>query len=406
MLSIRNNSIKVYIIIIPIVFLIIISLMALYSISLHQNVQFYSSSFFKQLIFLIFGIVAMVVMSNVPVKLYHKYSVILYIFAIIAIIVPSFIDSSISANRWIHIGSIGIQPSEYAKWISIIFLARYLSDRNVKMDNMLSFAIPIFIIFLPALIVFSQPDLGTAIIMIAPILPILFWVQARPYHLFILVAPILSILTAFHNISFTLWGIVLLAIILLSKPKIWEGVTVFFGNIFLGLLAPVFWNVLHPYQQKRILTLFNPELDPLGAAYQIIQSQTAIGSGGFFGRGWMQGTQTQLKFLPVQETDFILSVIGEEFGFVAILAIFLLYAFIIYKIIQFAYIVKDRFTSIILIGIASILIAQVFVNSAMTVGLIPVKGLPLPFISYGGSFLVSSFMMMGIVLNFASHWSD
>jgi rod shape determining protein RodA len=120
----------------------------------------------------------------------------------------------------------------------------------------------------------------------------------------------------------------------------------------------------------------------------------------------MQGTQTQLKFLPVQESDFILSVIGEEFGFVAILIILLLYAFIIYKIIQFAYIVKDRFTSIILIGIGSILLAQVFVNAAMTVGLIPVKGLPLPFLSYGGSFLISSFMMMGIVLNFASHWSD
>jgi rod shape determining protein RodA len=344
-------------------------MMALYSVSLHQNIQFYSSSFFKQLIFMIFGIVAMVVMINIPIRLYHKYSIIIYILAIIAIIIPSFLNSSISANRWIHIGSIGIQPSEYTKWISIIFLARYLSDRNIRMDNIISFIVPILIILLPALIVFRQPDLGTAIIMIAPILPILFWVKARPFHLFLIVTPIFSILTAFHNISFTLWGIVLLAIILLSKPKIWEGVAVFFGNIFLGLLAPVFWNVLQPYQQKRILTLFNPELDPLGAAYQIIQSQTAIGSGGLFGRGWMQGTQTQLKFLPVQESDFILSVIGEEFGFVAIFTIFLLYAFILFK-------------------------------------LIPVKGLPLPFISYGGSFLVSSFMMMGIVLNFASHWSD
>jgi rod shape determining protein RodA len=221
-----------------------------------------------------------------------------------------------------------------------------------------------------------------------------------------MVAPIISILTAFHNISFTLWGFALLIIILFSKPKIWEGAAVFFSNIFLGLLAPVFWNILHPYQQKRILTLFNPELDPLGAAYQVIQSRTAIGSGGFFGKGWMQGTQTQLKFLPIQESDFILSVIGEEFGFVAILIILLLYAFIIYKIIQFAYIVKDRFTSIILIGIGSILLTQVFVNAAMTVGIIPVKGLPLPFLSYGGSFLISSFMMIGIVLNFASHWSD
>ncbi len=406
MLSKQKTNIKVYIIIIPIIILIIISLMALYSISLHQNIQFFSSSFFKQLIFLIFGIAAMVVMFIVPIRLYHKYSIIIYIFAIIAIIVPSFVSSSVSANRWIYIGPIGVQPSEYAKWISIIFLARYLSDRNVKMNNMFSFAIPMLIILLPAFIVFSQPDLGTAIIMIAPILPILFWVKARPFHLFVLVAPIFSILTAFHNISFTLWGVVLLVIILLSKPKLLEGITAFFGNIFLGLLAPVIWNILHPYQQKRILTLFNPELDPLGAAYQIIQSQTAIGSGGLFGKGWMQGTQTQLKFLPVQESDFILSVIGEEFGFIAIFTIFLLYAFIIYKIIQFAYIVKDRFTSIILIGIASIILAQVFVNSAMTVGLIPVKGLPLPFISSGGSFLVSSFMMIGIVLNFASHWSD
>ncbi|MEE8479235.1 MAG: FtsW/RodA/SpoVE family cell cycle protein [Candidatus Neomarinimicrobiota bacterium] len=406
MLSMQKTRLKVYIIIIPIAFLIIISLMALYSISLHQNIQFYSSSFFKQLIFLIIGIIAMIVMFNIRIKLYHKYSIIIYILASIALIVPSLINASISANRWIYVGSIGVQPSEYAKWISIIFLARYLSDRNIKLDNILSFTVPILIILLPALIVLSQPDLGTAIIMLAPILPILFWIKARPFHLFLLVSPILSILTAFHNISFTLWGILLLVIILLSKPKIWEGIAVFFGNIFLGLLAPVFWNILLPYQQKRILTLFNPELDPLGAAYQIIQSQTAIGSGGVFGKGWMQGTQTQLKFLPVQETDFILSVVGEEFGFIVILAIFLFYVFIIYKIIQFAYIVKDRFTSIILIGIASILLAQVFVNAAMTVGIIPVKGLPLPFLSYGGSFLISSFMMIGVVLNFASHWSD
>ena len=406
MLSIQNNTVKVYIILIPIALLIFISMMALYSVSLHQNIQFYSSSFFKQLVFLILGISAMIVMINIPIRLYHKYSIYIYVIAIVAIILPSFIQSSISANRWIHFGSIGIQPSEYAKWVSIIFLARYLSDRNIKMNNMVTFILPIIIILLPAFIVFNQPDLGTAVIMIAPILPILFWVNARPFHLFLMIAPIFSVLTAFHSISFTLWIILLLFVIIISKPKIWSGTVIFFSNIFLGLLSPIFWNILHPYQQKRILTMFNPELDPLGAAYQIIQSQTAIGSGGFFGKGWMQGTQTQLKFLPVQDSDFILSVIGEEFGFIAVFTIFLLYGFLIYKIIQFAFIVKDRFTSIVLIGIASILLAQVFVNSAMTVGLIPVKGLPLPFISYGGSFLVSSFMMLGIIINFASHWSD
>ncbi len=132
MLSIQNKTVKVYIILIPIAFLILISMMALYSISLHQNINFYSSSFFKQLIFLMFGIIALIVMINIPIRFFHKYSLLIYILAIIAIIIPSLIQSSISANRWIYIGSIGIQPSEYVKWISIIFLARYLSDRYIN----------------------------------------------------------------------------------------------------------------------------------------------------------------------------------------------------------------------------------------------------------------------------------
>ena len=406
MIPTQEYSRKPFVILIPIFLLITISLMALYSISMHQSSTIISSSFIRQLIFIIIGIIAMIVMYLIPIKYYHKYIIVIYIFAIVAIIIPSLFNTSVSTNRWIFIGSIGVQPSEYAKWISIILLARYLSNRNRKVDNVWLLILPIMIVLIPALIVFSQPDLGTAIIMIAPILPILFWARARLFHLFLLVAPILSILTAFHNISFTIWSISLLIIVIFSKPKLWQGVVIFFGNVFLGLLAPIFWNILHPYQQKRILTLLNPELDPLGAAYQIIQSQTAIGSGGILGKGWMQGTQTHLKFLPVQESDFILSVIGEEFGFITIFIIFILYAYIIFKILQYSYIIRDRFTSIILVGIASILLAQVFVNSAMTVGLIPVKGLPLPFLSYGGSFLVSSFMMMGIVLNFASHWSD
>lgn len=398
----RNPSVILW----PVAILLIISFLALYSISMHQNVTFFHSSFFRQFVFLIVGIFAMAIMYKIPIKLYHKYSIIIYALAVISIIVPYFINSRVGANRWIFIGSIGVQPSEYAKWISIILVARFLSDRTKNINNFSTFLITILIILFPALIVFGQPDLGTAIIMIAPIITILFWVNAREYHLFLLVAPILSIITAFHTISFTIWAFLVAFIVILSEKKLLNRIVVIFGNIFLGLLAPVLWNVLHPYQQKRILTLFNPELDPLGAAYQIIQSQTAIGSGGWLGKGWMEGTQTQLKFLPVQESDFILSVIGEEFGFLIILIVFISYAFLIYKIIQFAFVTREKFTSIILVGIATIFLIQVFVNSAMTVGLIPVKGLPLPFLSAGGSFLISSFMMLGMVLNFSAHWSD
>ena len=164
--------------------------------------------------------------------------------------------------------------------------------------------------------------------------------------------------------------------------------------------------MLNPYQQKRVLTFIYPEKDPLGAAYQIIQSKTAIGSGGFFGKGWGQGTQTHLKFLPVQESDFILSVIGEELGFIVIAIILITFGYLLNTIIRYSFLSKDKFSSLILIGLGSILLAHVFVNTAMTVGLIPVKGLPLPFISAGGTFLITSYLMIGLIMRFSIHYSD
>ena len=147
------------------------------------------------------------------------------------------------------------------------------------------------------------------------------------------------------------------------------------------------------------MTLLNPELDPLGSAYQLIQSQTAIGSGGLFGKGWGNGTQTHLKFLPVQESDFMISVLGEEMGFGFIAVLFCLFALLIFQILKLASESNDRFSSLILIGLGTIILSHIFVNTAMAVGLIPVKGLPLPFISAGGSFLLSCFMMIGLILN-------
>jgi rod shape determining protein RodA len=191
----------------------------------------------------------------------------------------------------------------------------------------------------------------------------------------------------------------------MSKPKMIIGIVLYFSNIFLGLLSPIFWNLLNPYQQKRVLTLFEPNKDPYGAAYQIIQSITAIGSGGFLGKGWRAGTQTHLKFLPVQESDFILSVLGEELGFIVIAIILSLFGILIIKTIKFSAFSNDRFSGLVLIGIATILLSHVFVNTAMTVGLIPVKGLPLPFISAGGSFLLSSFLMIGLVMNLSKNHS-
>ena len=331
----------------------------------------------------------------------------MYALGIIFVLLPFTGNPHAGTYRWFDLGlPFSIQPSEFAKVFTTLALARYLSDHTLQMKHFTSIIIPIGLALIPTLIVLNQPDLGTAIVMMTPILPMLYWSGARPFYLFLVLAPIFSMVTAFHTTAFTLWALVLGVVILTERPKLMLSLFLFFGNIFLGLLSPYAWNSLTLYQQNRILTFINPEKDPLGAAYQIIQSKTAIGSGGLLGKGWGEGTQTHLKFLPVQDSDFILSVIGEEMGFVMISTILIVIGYLIMQILKRSFLSKDRFSSLALIGIAAILLAHVFVNTAMTVGLIPVKGLPFPFISAGGSFLIASYIMVGLVLKLSVNYTD
>ena len=379
--------------------LTILGLISLFSISMNQFDEVGITTFTKQLLFLIPAFVGFITILFIPKYMIHKYIYIAYSLMLILVLTPFLFETIAGTHRWINFGlPVSIQPSEFAKWIVVVTLARYLSDHNLQMKKFMTILFPILIALLPAVIILQQPDLGTAIILLTPILPMLYWVGARPFHLFILVAPLLSVATAFHTISFTFWAIVMGSIIYLTQPRLIFGVLLYFGNIFLGLLSPFLWNSLRPYQQKRILTLFNPELDPLGAAYQTIQSKVAIGSGGFFGKGLGWGTQTHLKFLPVQESDFIVSVIGEELGFITIAIMLIVFSIFLLKVVKLAFLAKERFPGLVLIGIGTIFMAHVFVNTAMSTGMIPVKGLPLPFISAGGSFLLSCFIMIGLIM--------
>ena len=394
--SLQNFPISV--ILLPII-LTFIGMVALFSISVNQFGVIAITAFTKQLLFMIPAIIGFFFILFIPKYLIHKYIYLMYGLILVLVTVPFLLSTIAGTHRWINIGlPVAFQPSEFAKWIVVVALAKYLSDHNLEMKNFSTLIFPIFIALLPAAIILQQPDLGTALILLTPVLPMLYWVGSRPFHLFMLIAPIFSIGTAFHTVSFTTWAIIMGIILYLSRPNIFFGIIFYFGNIFLGLLAPLLWNGLRPYQQKRILTLFNPELDPLGAAYQTIQSKVAIGSGGFLGKGIGEGTQTHLKFLPVQESDFIVSVIGEEFGFITIAFMLIVFAFFIIKIINLAFYSKERFAGLVLIGIGTIFLSHVFVNAAMSTGLIPVKGLPLPFISAGGSFLLSCYIMVALVL--------
>ena len=387
-------------------FLSFIGLIALNSIS-HQNTTIIQNPFYKQLFFLFIAFFSFSFSFITPKYIIHKYAFIIYGVGIFIVILPFFGSPNAGTYRWLNVGlPFNFQPSEFVKIFTVIALARYLSDNNLKIQKFRSIVLPILIALFPTLIVLNQPDLGTALVMLSIVFPMLYWAGARPFYLFLLIAPILSILTAFNVILFSIWALIIAIVIFYAKTKIIAGVGYFFGNIFFGLLARPIWDMLNQYQQNRIITFIYPEKDPLGAAYQIIQSKTAIGSGGFFGKGWGYGTQTHLKFLPVQESDFILSVIGEELGFIIIAIILITFGFLLNTIIRYSFLSKDKFSSLILLGLGSIILAHVFVNTAMTVGLIPVKGLPLPFISAGGTFLVTSYLMIGLIMRFSIHYSD
>ena len=387
-------------------FLSFIGLVALNSIS-YQSQTLTLNPFYKQLFFLIFALVGFLISFFTPKYIIHKYAYIIYSIGSLLVILPFLGSPHAGTYRWLNIGlPFNFQPSELAKIFLVIALARYLSDNSIKIQYFKSIIVPIVIALIPVLIVLNQPDLGTSLVMLSVIFPMLYWAGARPFYLFLLVAPIFSILSAFSVIAFSIWALLMAVVIYYSRTNIITSAGYFFGNIFFGLLARPLWDLLSPYQQNRVLTFIYPDKDPLGAAYQIIQSKTAIGSGGLLGKGWGEGTQTHLKFLPVQESDFILSVIGEELGFIVIIVILFTFGYLINSIIRNSYLSKDKFSSLILIGLGSILLAHVFVNTAMTVGLIPVKGLPLPFISAGGTFLMTSYLMIGLIMRFSINYSD
>ena len=381
--------------------LLIIGLVALYSIS--DNPLSIGSSFFRQCIFILLSFFAYIVIRTIPLKTVHDYSTTIFIGIAILCFVPFFLPQVEYTYRWIDLGFMTLQPSEYLKFALVIVIAKYLSNHQLEVKSKSIVIIPAILTLFCAGIVLNQPDLGTAVIVCAPLIPMLLWAGVNGFIIFLIITPIITILAASNTIFFSVWAVIMFLCFLMFRPNLISGSVLYFANIFTGLLAPFFWNNLAEYQKQRILTFLNPDLDPMGSAYHIIQSVTAIGSGGFFGKGFGHGSQTQLKFLPVQESDFILSVIAEEFGFVGIFLVMIIFFLFIKTLLDIAFKLSDYFSSLVIVGIASILLSHIFINSAMTIGLLPVKGLPLPFISAGGSFLLSCFIMLSLVINLSEN---
>ncbi|MBT3251416.1 MAG: rod shape-determining protein RodA [Candidatus Marinimicrobia bacterium] len=394
-------SLKLYWrIILPVIFLCVVSLFLLKSTS--NQAAFFNSTLFRQMIWILAGAIGIVIIQYLRIQLFYEFGYFFYGFLIFLLILTMFMPTISGAKRWIMLGPINFQPSEIGKIIVIFVLAKFLSDRREIQNSWMVILISITLALVPALLVFKQPDLGTAIVYLAVTIPMLYWVGVKPFYLFIVIAPIVSILAASNLISFYIWIIIILITLFIIRPKLKYGILILVMNISFGTLTSFIWSNLYPHQRERVLTFLDPMKDPHGAGYQIIQSMTAIGSGGLTGKGFGLGTQTHLRFLPVRDTDFILSVAGEEFGFLGILLILGLFLSLFFWMITYAQKITNKFASLSIIGFASLLFVHLFINLSMTIGIFPVTGLPAPFISYGGTFLLTCLCIIGITNNIIS----
>jgi rod shape determining protein RodA len=257
------------------------------------------------------------------------------------------------------------------------------------------------IVGVPFVLTGLQPDLGSALVFIGILFAALFWAGVNHWLLLMLASPLLSLLFAFSTASWGAWLLVLTVVLLWVRPYVAEGLAVWFGNVAMGVLALELWKRLAPYQQNRLLSFLNPETDPRATGWNIIQSKVAIGSGGVLGKGFTEGTQKRLAFLPEQHTDFVFSVLGEEFGFLGVVVVLALFAVMLFACVRIAARAADGYSSLVAAGIAGMFLTHVFVNIGMTVGIMPIVGIPLPFFSYGGSFLLTSCIAVGLAMRIA-----
>ena len=380
------------------IILILIGIVAIQSASVDSGSEITRSNFQKQIIWAIFGLLIYFSISLLNFRFLYAVAYIALlvgIFLVVLTYIPA-IGKGVS-GRWIGFWGLRVQPSEFMKVFLIVGLARLLTDNIKNLSKPKSLILPFVITGVVTLLVLRQPDLGTAMVFPAILFPMLFWSAVPVMTLFLIIAPIISLLSAFNLISFVFCIGLILLLLWLARKSLRFIVLMFLLNVSVGLVTPMMWNNLKPYQQQRILTYVNKQLDPRGSGYQVLQSKVAIGSGGMYGKGLGDGTQTQLKFLPEQHTDFIISLIGEELGFIGVSIVLTLFFFLLFKIINIASNSKNVFESLVLVGTSALLLFQIFINIGMTTGLVPVTGLPLPFISYGGSSLLAMMILMGLV---------
>jgi rod shape determining protein RodA len=357
----------------------------------------------SQAVWLIIGVGFAYAVAQSSVRFIEWMTVPLYALSIfllgLTLVVGTGAGTAAGTKSWLAIGGIRVgQPSEIAKITVVLMLAKALADRREPARSLLDLWKPAIIVLVPWAIIMLQPDLGTGIVFIGIFFAMLYWAGVAWPLLILIASPAVSLILSFSVGLWGAWFFVLLALVLWYRPYLIEGIVLMVLNVATGVIAPMMWEKLAPYQQNRLRTFLDPSTDVRGSGYHVIQSKVAIGSGGVFGQGFTVGTQKRLAFLPEQHTDFIFAVVGEELGFIGVTVALGLFLWLFLRITQVAERANDSFSSLVAFGLMSGWFVHVLVNVGMTLNLMPITGIPLPFFSYGGSFMLACWLAVGILM--------
>jgi rod shape determining protein RodA len=367
-----------------------------------------SGAWLRQTQWLVIAVIGFAVVSRVPLRWFEWSAVPAYVLTVVllgaTLVIGTGAGTAAGVTSFIDLGFIRFQPAELAKLATVLALARYLGTRDIEPTTLRALVAPATIVGAPLLLVVLQPDLGTALAFIGILFSMLFWAGTPLWLLLLLASPGFSLILSFDTRIWSGFFVLLVIFLYFYRYRLYlvESVSAFLVNLAAGTVANPLWNSLAEYQQNRILVFLDPSVDPRGAGYHLIQSMVAIGSGGLTGKGFTVGTQKRLDFLPEQHTDFIFSVVGEELGFVGTVAVLTAFAFVLVRLVRLAQRAPDPFAGLVIFGIFGAWLVHIFVNIGMTVGLVPVTGIPLPFVSYGGTFLLMSWVALAIATRVAS----
>ncbi len=361
----------------------------------------------KQALWFVIALVSFTVVARISPRWWEWIAIPAYVIALVllaaTLVVGTGAGTAESTKSWIGFGSFKFQPSELAKMATVLALARLLSNRAEPPTGLRDLLAPGMVVGAPLAFVMLQPDLGSGMVFVGLLYAMLYWAGTPPLMLLLVASPLAGLILSFDTRIWSGYIVILLLILYLFRYRLflYESAAVILVNVAAGAIASPLWKSLEPYQQNRLLVFLDPNVDPRGAGYNLLQSKVAIGSGGIGGKGFLLGTQKKFGFLPEQHTDFIFSVIGEELGFVGVGIALILFGYILYRLVKMAEEANDPFAGLVLFGIFGVWLVHIFVNTGMTVGIVPITGIPLPFVSYGGTFLLTSWLAVGMAARLA-----